>query len=308
MLNIVDQVIENVLDTDWPNSPPGPAKPGFYFAIPDEAWRNRVSNGTGTRLNIYLYDVHENRDFHRSNWDNIEIPGTGTAQPSMPPVYLDCHYLLSAWSATQEGESPVTSPIPDEHLILGEALRVLMRNPDVSPVSLGITGGGTIFQHPRAHVYLKTAPPEPPQALNEFWSTMKLSWRPTIHLIVTAPLDLLRDAQPGAMVTVLIQRYGQRDGVTDALLSGTLEERINIGGWVLRNGTDAPISGAVVQRIDTGGQILEETRTDLQGRFLFIGLHRGNHRLRAQAQGRGTVTRTLNLPNSRPSDHIFKLN
>src|ERR1041384_5077821 len=101
----------------------------------------------------------------------------------MPPAYLDCHYLISAWSATKEGDSPPTSPIPDEHRVLGEALRVLMRNPDVTPATLSIAGGGPVLQ--QAQIYVTVAAPEKARELNDFWSTMKLPWRLAILLVAT---------------------------------------------------------------------------------------------------------------------------
>src|SRR5262249_51345911 len=156
--------------------------------------------------------------------DPIVVSGN-TAVLSHPPVYLDCHYLISAWSPTEDGEA--TTPIEDEHAVLAEAMRVLYRNPDVNPAALGIVGGGDVFQ--QAHVYLTVFPPEAPRVLNDFWSTMKLPWRPAIQLVATAPLDLLQDTPPEPLMTTFIQRYAVLVG------TGGVEERITIGGWVLKN-------------------------------------------------------------------------
>ena len=53
MFNLVDNLILKVLDTGWTPNPP-PAKPGFYFTVPDEEWQTAVKSGVGLRLNIYL--------------------------------------------------------------------------------------------------------------------------------------------------------------------------------------------------------------------------------------------------------------
>src|SRR6185369_1073236 len=100
--------------------------------------------------------VRENRDFRRASWDNVPVT-TNTVALSQPPVYLDCHYLISAWSATDDTDA--TSPVPDEHQVLSEAMRVLLRNADVVPAALAVPGGGQVFQN--AHVYLSVALPEP---------------------------------------------------------------------------------------------------------------------------------------------------
>ena len=53
MLNLVDDLILRILDQGWPAIPP-PAKPGFFFTVPDEDWLTKVRSGVGLRLNIYL--------------------------------------------------------------------------------------------------------------------------------------------------------------------------------------------------------------------------------------------------------------
>ena len=294
MLHLLDQVLARLLDTGW-TSAPTPAKPSFHFAVPDDTWKTRATATNGTRLNLYLYDVRENCEMRRSSWDQVELPGR-TVALSRPPTYYDCHYLVSAWSSIVESDQ--ASPIPDEHEVLSEALRVLVGNPDVNPTALGIAGGGPVFQG--AHVYLKVALPDRSFEFNEFWSTMKVPWRLAIVLVMTAPLDLLRDAAPSPLVTTFVQRYG-------LIGSGTFEERIQIGGWVLRALNDSPIPGARVQRLSTAGQLLDEAQTDAQGRYSLGDLAQGIHRLRALAPGLNALTRNLDVPTAPPSDHIFRL-
>jgi hypothetical protein len=290
MLNLVDNVISSVLDSGWTTTPP-PVKPGFYFAVPDEDWHTKVKAGLGLRLNIYLYEVRENRNFRRAEWDTLPLPG-GNAVLSQPPVYLDCHYLISAWSAAEDSE--MTSPVLDEHQVLAEAMRVLLRNPDVVPGALGVPGGSPVFQE--GHIYLTVAPPEPPRVLNDFWSTMKLPWRPAVMLVVTAPLDLLLDAPPSPVVTTLIQRY--------ALIGGrTVEEWIDIGGLVVRATDQSPIAGATVVRLDNN----DTATTDAQGRYVFTGIRRGTYTFGASATGMTAVQRAIDIPGDPPATHIFQL-
>lgn len=289
MLDLVDTLIQTILDTGWTTTPP-PAKPGFYFTIPDGDWKTKVFAGVGVRLNIYLYEIRENRSFRRAEWDPITLPDR-TIVWSEPPVYLDCHYLISAWSATEDGE--MTSPVLDEHQTLAEAMRVLLRNPDVVPGALGI-GGGVVFAN--AHVYLTVAPPEPPRVLNDFWSTMQLPWRPAIMLVVTAPLDLLLDSAPSPVVTTLIQRY--------ALIgSSGLEQRMDIGGFVVKAADGTPIPGATVLWVDEN----QTVTADSLGRYIFAGLLPGVHSFTASAPGMTPVNRNINVPTDPPATHIFQL-
>jgi hypothetical protein len=81
------------------------------------------------------------------------------------------------------------------------------------------------------------------------------------------------------------------------------EERIQIGGWVLKNSDGSPIPGATVTRVDTGAVV----QTDSQGRFVFIGLLPGIHSLQASAAGFAAITRDLDVPAGPPADHVFRL-
>jgi uncharacterized protein DUF4255/carboxypeptidase family protein len=290
MLDLVDKLIERVLDTGWPTTPP-PLKPGFFFTVPDEAWRTRVRAGVGMRLNIYLYEFRENRSFRRASWDQAELPDHSYVM-SPPPTYLDCHYLISAWSPADDSE--LATPVLDEHLVLAEATRVLLRNPEVIPAAIGLPGGGPVFQ--QAHINLSVAPPEPPRVLNDFWSTMRLPWRPATMLVVTAPLDLLQDSPPAQAVTTFVQRLGFIDGSIS-------EEWIDFGGFVVRASDNSPIAGATVTRLPQN----QSVTTDSQGRYLFTRLTRGMQRFRASAPSFRAVERDIDIPGDPGSTHTFAL-
>jgi hypothetical protein len=179
-------------------------------------------------------------------------------------------------------------------------MRVLFAAPTVRPVDLGIAGGTPVFQ--QAQIYLTIAPPEAPRVLNDFWSTMRLPWRPAIQLIATAPLDLLQDSAAMPLMTTLLQRAVLLDG------SGAVDERIQIGGWVLKDADSSPIVGATVQHLSiVDGAVLGQTLTDDAGRFIFTDLSRGTQRLRASGAGLGPLQRDLNLPAETPDTHVFRL-
>ncbi len=287
MLKLLDQVVETVLANGWSLAP----TPLFAFSVPDRDWQTRVkADMANQRVNIYLYEVRENRDFRRPGWDVVARPDRTTV-----------HYLISAWSPMVDND--MVNPVPDEHRLLGEVLRVLMRQPDVSPAALGVIGGGPVFQS--AHVYLTVAPPEPPRVLNDFWGTMQLPWRPAVQLVATAPLDLLRDSSPPVPpVSTLIQHYALR-GDPDPLASPAAtkyEESILIGGLVLRtDGT--PVAGATVRRVDTG----ERVTSDAGGRYVLGGLKSGSISLHVTATGLAPADRTFTVPAADPNDYVFKL-
>jgi uncharacterized protein DUF4255/carboxypeptidase family protein len=290
MFHLVDEVVRTVLDSRWPAQPP---KPVFSFETPDDNFPAFVNNQATPVVNLFLYDARENREHRRAEWDTLDVaPGVTTL--SQPPAYINCHYLVTAWA--QGGNDPAAGAIATEHRYLGEALRILFRSPDVVPQALGLPNGGVVFT--QGHIYLTPAAPEGAPQLGEFWTSMKRPWRASAHLLVTAPLDLLFDAPPDPMVISLIQRY-----LLIGAPAASAEERIIIGGWVLRAADNAPIANALIERVDSGIQ----TRTDAEGRFRLTNLQRGVHRLRASAPGMSVDEHNVTVPDGPLAEHVFTL-
>ena len=292
MLNLADLVVRRVLDLNWVQPPALPQKPGFYFTVPDDDWRAKVKESPNVRLNLYLYEMRENRDFRRAEWDEVRLADNSIVM-SAPPAYFDCHYLISAWSPAEDSEA--LAPILDEHQVLGEALRVLLANADVRPVDIGLPAGGPVFS--QARVYLSIAPPESARVVNDFWTSMKVPWRASVPLIVTAPVDLLVDSAPALPVVTLVQRYGSFEP------GGNFEERTVFGGLVLNDATGDPIAGASVLLVASQ----EAQETDPQGRFAFVGTAPGVVRLRVEASGFAPIERDVDLVAGGIADHIFRM-
>ena len=67
------------------------------FGPPVEGWWTAAGNAIENALNIYLFDIRENRDL-RSN-ELVRLPPTnGQIQEIPAPRRIDCHYLITAWS------------------------------------------------------------------------------------------------------------------------------------------------------------------------------------------------------------------
>jgi hypothetical protein len=213
---------------------------------------------------------------------------------SQPPSYFDCHYLISAWSASARNE--IAPPTAEEHALLGAALRVLLRTPDIILAAIGIAGGGPVFRE--GHLYFAVSAPDSPRVVNDFWSTMRMPWRPTFSLIATAPVDPGVDTPPAPLMTTFVQRYGGVDSPP-----ADFEELIQIGGWVLNAADDTPITGATVERLETG----EQSTTDSRGQYTFVGLRRGVQRFRASAPAKAPLEQNIDIPAGAPDTHIFRL-
>jgi len=91
------------------------------LAPPDVA---QASND-GKRLNLYLYQVTQNRYL-----ENQEIPGTGhPAQYGAPPLSLDLYYLLTSYGDSDTGADADL----EAQEVLGDAMRVLHDFPVITP-------------------------------------------------------------------------------------------------------------------------------------------------------------------------------
>jgi hypothetical protein len=78
------------------------------------------------RITIFLYNIQED-PFLKNRPPELTVtgPGAGTTQP--PPTVVDLDFMISAWMSTTQ----------EEHLILGDVLRVLYDHPQIDREALG---------------------------------------------------------------------------------------------------------------------------------------------------------------------------
>ena len=114
------------------------------FRPPDDDWIAQVASLTVdgspvNALNVYLIELRENRKL-RSNEVVRSVDG-GLVSETLAPMRLDCHYLVTAWSAASV--SPAVEPAWDEHALLYEAAAALSRHDPLVPEAIyGAAGLG----------------------------------------------------------------------------------------------------------------------------------------------------------------------
>lgn len=106
------------------------------FIAPDNQFP--PSGVTLPAIDLFLYDVRENRDL-RSTEIYMERQSDGSMVRKRPPVRVDCSYLITVWPSDA---SP--NRAADEHMLLGEILKVLVRHPILPNVLLqgSLAGNG----------------------------------------------------------------------------------------------------------------------------------------------------------------------
>lgn len=266
------------------------------FQPPDESWRAYVSTLEGMALNIYLVDIRENRKL-RSN-ERVRSYRDNIIDEEPAPARVDCHYLLSAWSPAIA--SATVEPTLDEHDLLYKTTAVLFHHIPLVPERIYAEGSAALLAWPERFRKMELPTVIVPQEgfikLAELWSGMGTGarWKPVIYLIITLPVELLRDVA-GPMVTTRITEYRQT-GKPD-----TGEVIIKIGGHVLDATVDPvqPLADAWVQLETTTGVVLQTVMTNDLGRFMFERLQPGNYQLRWRAGARPEpAPRLIEVPSS----------
>jgi hypothetical protein len=180
VIDDLDRTLQELLRRELP--------PGVFeqvsvsFAAPDNSFP--PASVVLPAVDLFLYDVRENLDLRAPGWD-IDYRNDGTAMRQRKPIRIDCSYLITAWPSE-------SSPTPafDEHLLLSEVMRALLRHPTIPEGLLfGKLRGQT------APLPASTLHPGKLQSLAEFWQAMggkpkaALNYTVTIGLIADQPVE-----------------------------------------------------------------------------------------------------------------------
>ncbi|MGE0441800.1 MAG: Pvc16 family protein [Gemmatimonadales bacterium] len=295
MLDLLDVLIRDVLL--GANIPGLGTQAQIRFQAPNGDLRTDVTNLGQSALCIYLVDLRENRRL-RSN-ERIPRPMNGDLAVEPAPPRVDCHYLISAWSATTP--APGVEPLLEEHLLLYQAAAALMRSTEIGPARQYLPGTPKQLAWParfRNDVFpTAVLPVEGFAKLSEFWTSMGQNspWKPVVYCVITVPVEMLHEIQ-GPMVTTTVTDHRILDPET---LSMAGDVWLQIGGHVLDIANPAmpiPLPRAWVVIEEPGGRVLARTTSDVNGRFIFTRLRQDTYRLRAGVVGRGTQDRLVDIP------------
>src|SRR5215213_3749943 len=157
-------------------------------------------------VDLFLYDVRENRELRRVEPQVERRNGTVVQTP--PPVRVDCSYLVTAWASDAS-----TTPAYDEHRLLGEVMRVLLRHPTLPEAVL--QGSLQSQEQPPPTSSLGSGHL---QNLAEFWQALGGRARAALNYTVTLSVQVREPVELGAPVSdrvVRIRKGLGEDGVLD---------------------------------------------------------------------------------------------
>jgi hypothetical protein len=195
MIDDLDRSLENLLKRELP--PELVSQVSISFAPPDGKFP--PPSVALPAIDLFLYDVRENRDLRDGEW-RLERQSDGNAVRKAPVVRIDCSYLVTAWPS---GNS--TTPARDEHRLLGEVMKALLRH---ATLPSAVLEGG--LQGQRPPLPASTLQPGRLQSLSELWQALGGKPKVTLSYTVTIGVDpgFTAEAGPPVREKVLKLREG----------------------------------------------------------------------------------------------------
>jgi hypothetical protein len=141
-------------------------------------------------ISLFLYDVRENLELRTNQWELQKQPDGGTSR-RRAPARVDCSYLITAWAG-----SAAPDPAADEHHLLGEVMKVLLRHRSIPDTYLR---GSLTAQEPPVRTRVMTD--NQLQSIGEFWQAMGGRPKATLHYGVTVGVDVFEPVEVGPEVT-----------------------------------------------------------------------------------------------------------
>ena len=175
MINDLDETLAQLLRKSLP--PDWVDQVQISFAAPDNQFPPQ--SVTLPAIDLFLYDVRENLEL-RSNEVYVERGSDGKAVQRRAPVRVDFSYLITAWPSQS-----VVDPWEDEHRLLGEVMRALLRYRTIPGEMLV---GELARQEPALPV--SSLQPGRLQSLGEFWQALGGKPKVTLNYTVTVSVDL----------------------------------------------------------------------------------------------------------------------
>jgi Pvc16 N-terminal domain len=185
MIDDLDRTLEALLRRELP--PDLVEQVTISFVTPDDQFP--PASVTLPAIDLFLYDVRENRELRSNEW-LVERRSDGTSTRQRPPVRVDCSYLISAWASQSS-----TTPAQDEHRLLGEVMKVVLRHPTIPAEVLQ---GALVGQEPPLPA--SVLQPGLLQSLGEFWQALGGKPKATLHYSVTIGVEAYIPVEAGPLV------------------------------------------------------------------------------------------------------------
>jgi hypothetical protein len=188
MISDLDNTLKKLLAKEVPSLD----EEHFHFDAPGDEF-----NPHKPSVNLFLYDVRENRELLSNEWLVERNAGMVTKTP--PPVRVDCSYLITAWAGD----------IESEHRLLGQVMKALLRYPTL-PRDI-LQGELAAGKQEEQSLPLPTATLQSGrlQSLAEFWQAIGGKPKAVLHYTVTIGVQPYEAAEAGPPVTETVLKLRQ---------------------------------------------------------------------------------------------------
>ncbi len=186
MIHDVDESLRTLVRRDALNG----SKVEIAFDAPTREWSSRQNTPT---VSLYLYDIREDVSRREVAWETVRGPDGIATVHRQPPRRFRLSYLITCWTQRPE----------DEHRLLSAMLSCFLRYP-VLPAD--VLAGSL----PDTYLPLTTTialPPPADRSIADVWSALGGELKPSLDLVVTAPLDATApiDAAPPVLEPLAIR-------------------------------------------------------------------------------------------------------
>jgi hypothetical protein len=280
MINDLDETLKQLLVK---KAGLDPAEVDISFDIPTREWSTPVTRPT---VNLYLYDLRENRQLRETYWDD-ETGEDGHINLKRRPLRIDMSYMITCWTSSAE----------DQHRLLWRVVETFFR---YSPLPEDVLVGDlTRLTHE-----IRTEVAQPDGVLknvSDFWGALENQLRPSVSLVVTLDLDL-EQILTAPMVLARGLKFGHTavqpgprgaEIILPQLLPGWEAGAVRLGGEV-RNKKGKVLADASVRLVckQADGQPLQfgaSVQTDAEGRYIFTAVPVGEYTLVVELAGQAPV-------------------
>lgn len=179
MIHDVDELLEKLVKKDALNG----SQVELEFEAPTKDW---VARRNGPTVDLYLYDIREDLQRRVPAWEDARGKDGTVVARQLPPRRFKLSYLVTAWTQRPE----------DEHRLLSALLSAFIRNPMIKPELLE-----GVLAEPELPVYIDVGqPPSQDRSLADVWSALGGELKPSLDVVVTAPIMVKRDGEYGPPV------------------------------------------------------------------------------------------------------------
>jgi len=145
------------------------------FEAPTRDW---VAKRNAPVVDMYLYDIREDTTRRQTSWEDVRDEAGRVTGRRLPPRRYRLSYLVTAWTSRPE----------DEHRLLSSLLACFVRHEYMPPEVLA----GSLEGEETPVLITVALPPTEDRSIADTWSAMGGELKPSLDVVVTAPMNIDR--------------------------------------------------------------------------------------------------------------------